>query len=140
MYLNRFATTCAPLDLTGTPEFESLLQHAPERGLSVPRNVRCVSRNVVANGLRFHLLEWGDPASPPLLLLHGGFLTCHSWDLVALPLSDRYRVIALDQRGHGDSEWPRDGRSSATDMVPDVVEILRQEGIERPLIAGHSMG
>ena len=64
---------------------------------------------VDANGMRFHYLEWGNPGNPPMLLLHGFAQTCHSWDFVALGFSDNYRVIVLDQRGHGDSDWASDG-------------------------------
>ena len=74
MYLNRFAPTVDALDMTASAEFESLRSSARDLGLSAPeRNqVRYVSRNVVVNGLRVHVLEWGDPGSPAVMLLHGG--------------------------------------------------------------------
>ncbi|MEX0683411.1 MAG: alpha/beta hydrolase [Dehalococcoidia bacterium] len=64
----------------------------------------------------------------------------HSWDLVSLHLSDRFHVYALDQRGHGDSEWSRDGDYSTDSMAEDAIAFLLHEEIEQPIIFGHSMG
>jgi pimeloyl-ACP methyl ester carboxylesterase len=139
-YFNAFAQDLEPLDLTRTEEFASLVASARDLGLRVPATVRYVSRNTVVNGLRFHFLEWGDPAAPALLLLHGGNQTAHSWDLVSLTLADRYHVIALDQRGHGDTEWPRDGAADRHAKADDAYRLLAVLGIERPVVAGHSMG
>ncbi|HEY7294456.1 MAG TPA: alpha/beta hydrolase [Dehalococcoidia bacterium] len=139
-YFNTFAQGLEPLDMTHTDEFGSLVASARDLGLRVPGGVRYASRNAVVNGLRLHCLEWGDPAAPPILLLHGGNQTAHSWDLVSLSLADRYHIIALDQRGHGDSEWPRDGQADRHARAGDAREILDVLGIERPLVCGHSMG
>src|SRR6185437_4163463 len=97
--LNEFALSTEAVDRTDSPEFSSLLQSAADLGLSVELPIQHRARNVVVNGLRFHVLEWGDPASPPLLLLHGGNQTGHSWDLVSLSLARRFHVVAFDQRG-----------------------------------------
>jgi pimeloyl-ACP methyl ester carboxylesterase len=140
MYLNTFARGSGALDMTGTEEFESLLQSARDLGLPAPHDVHYSSRNVVVNGLRFHLLEWGDPALPSILLLHGGHQTAHSWDLVSLALAHRYHVVAVDQRGHGDSEWPRDGEMMLADMAEDARQIIELLALERPVVMGHSMG
>jgi pimeloyl-ACP methyl ester carboxylesterase len=140
MYLNTIAPDTTPLDLTDTQEAESLLGIARELGVPVPDRFRWRSRNVVVSGLRFHLLEWGEPSRPPILMLHGGGESAHSWDLVALALSDRYHVIALDQRGHGDTEWPRDGNFSMHAMAEDIQQILTVLGLEQPTLVGHSMG
>jgi pimeloyl-ACP methyl ester carboxylesterase len=140
MYLNAFADTTSPVDLTATAEFRSLVTSAADLGVPHTPSVRYVSRNVVANGLRFHLLEWGEPGLPALVLLHGGNQSAHSWDLVSLHFADRFHIIAIDQRGHGDSEWPRDGVAGPREMAADAAAILRQLGVERPIVAGHSMG
>jgi pimeloyl-ACP methyl ester carboxylesterase len=60
------------------------------------------------NGVRFHYRDWGDPAAPPLLLLHGYTSHARSWDPIARVLADRFRVLALDQRGHGETEHAAD--------------------------------
>jgi pimeloyl-ACP methyl ester carboxylesterase len=140
MHLNEIAGGLEPLDLTRSTEFESLLQSAADLGISHSREVRYVSRQTVVGAHRFHFLEWGDPAAPPVLLLHGGNQTAHSWDLVSLHLADRYHIYALDQRGHGDSEWVRDQDYSPQTMATDALDFIEQQGIESPIIMGHSMG
>ena len=140
MYLNTFAPSLNPIDLTQTEEFESLLKSAADLGIPVKLPVRYQSRNLVLNGLRFHCIEWGEPTAPPIVLLHGGNQTAHSWDLVALHLADRFHLVALDQRGHGDSEWPRDGEASRQAMADDAFQLIEALGLKRPIICGHSMG
>ncbi len=140
MYLNEFAAGAEPLDMTQFDEFGSLLKSAADLGIPHSPDVRYVSRNTVINHLRFHFLEWGDPEAEPVLLLHGGNQSSHSWDLVSLHLADRYHVYALDQRGHGDSEWARDADYGPEAMATDALHLLAQEGLESPIIVGHSMG
>lgn len=140
MYLNTFAPTTASIDMTETDEFASLLASAADLGVPYAADVRCVSRNAVINHLRLHLLEWGEPDHPPLLLLHGGNQSAHSWDLVSLSLADRYHIFALDQRGHGDSEWARDAEYGPEPMAQDALALISQERIAAPIVVGHSMG
>lgn len=140
MQLNEMADGLEPLDLTKSPEFASLLQSATDLGIPHSPGVRYVSRQTVVGGHRFHFLEWGDPGAPPVLLLHGGNQTAHAWDLVSLHLSDRYHVYALDQRGHGDSEWVRDQDYSPQAMATDALAFIRQQGLDAPIVMGHSMG
>ena len=140
MYLNQFATELAPLDMTQSDEFASLVSSAHDLGIEVALPVRYVSRNQVVNGIRIHFLEWGDPASLPIVMAHGGNQSAHAWDLVSVVLAKRFHVIALDQRGHGDSEWPRDGEMSSFQMSDDLVALIRALGLDRPIIFGHSMG
>jgi pimeloyl-ACP methyl ester carboxylesterase len=140
MFLNEFADGLAPYDMSGTEEFASLLQSAADLGIPHDPTVQYRSRHTVLRGMRFHFTEWGDPEAPPVLLLHGGNQSCHSWDLVSLHLSDRYHVYALDQRGHGDTEWSRDVDYSMEAMVADVLAFLADQSVESPVIFGHSMG
>ena len=63
MHLNEFAGDAGPLDMTTFDEFGSLLQSASDLGIPHSAETRYVSRNVVVNHLRLHLLEWGDPAT-----------------------------------------------------------------------------
>jgi esterase len=140
MYLNEFAADLTPLDMTESPEFESLLDSAADLGVPHSRDVRYASRHTVVRSLRFHFSEWGEPGAPQILLLHGGNQSAHSWDLVSLHLSDRYQVFALDQRGHGDSEWARDQDSSIDAKVADALAFVEDQGLESPVIMGHSMG
>jgi esterase len=140
MFLNRFADTTEPLDLTETQEFRSLLTSAADLGIPHTHHVRYVSRNIVLRQLRLHFLEWGEPGAPPIVLLHGGHQSAHSWDLVSLHLAQRYHVLALDQRGHGDSEWARDVSYTNHEMSLDAEAFISATRLQRPLLMGHSMG
>ena len=97
-------------------------------------------RFVDAHGLRFHYLEWGEAESPPIVLLHGFAQTCHSWDFVALSLCDRFRVVALDQRGHGDSDWAPDGDYTPEAYQSDLHAIVQELGLREIVLIGLSMG
>jgi pimeloyl-ACP methyl ester carboxylesterase len=140
MYLNYFADTTEPLDMTRTEEFRSLLASAADLG--IPHSVATPyrSHNIVLRQLRFHFLEWGAADAPPIVLLHGGHQSAHSWDLVSLHLAQRYRVLALDQRGHGDSEWARDVAYTNHEMSLDAEAFIEAMGLQRPILMGHSMG
>lgn len=140
MFMNTFADTAEPLDMTRTDEFRSLLASAADLGIPHSPDIRYVSRNVVLRQLRFHFLEWGAPDAQPIVLLHGGHQSAHSWDLVSLHLAQQYRVLALDQRGHGDSEWPRDAAYSNHAMALDAAAFLDTLCLPRPVVVGHSMG
>jgi pimeloyl-ACP methyl ester carboxylesterase len=140
MYLNTFADSTAPLDMTGTDEFRSLLSSASDLGIPHAPDVPYASRNIVLRQMRFHFLEWGRPDAPPIVLLHGGHQSAHSWDLVSLSLARHYRVLALDQRGHGDSEWSRDVTYSNHEMSLDAEAFIAAMAVDRPILIGHSMG
>lgn len=140
MHLNSFADGLAPFDMTNTDEFRSLTQSAGDLGVSHGPDIRYQSHNTVLQHRRFHYLEWGNPGKPPIVLLHGGHQSAHSWDLVSLHLSDRFRLLALDQRGHGDSEWSRDGEYSMDAMASDAIDFIESQKLDKPLVFGHSMG
>ena len=140
MYLNNFAQTTQPLDMTETDEFRLLLASAADLGIPHAPGVPYWSRNIVLRQLRFHFLEWGARDAPPIVLLHGGHQSAHSWDLVSLHLARRYRVLALDQRGHGDTEWARDVTYSNHEMSLDAEAFIGALGLEPPILMGHSMG
>jgi pimeloyl-ACP methyl ester carboxylesterase len=140
MYLNNFAQTTQPLDMTESDEFRLLLASAADLGIPHAPGVPYWSRNIVLRQLRFHFLEWGARDAPPIVLLHGGHQSAHSWDLVSLHLARRYRVLALDQRGHGDTEWARDVTYSNHEMSLDAEAFIGALGLEQPILMGHSMG
>ena len=126
--------------MTTSPEFESLLTSAADLDIPHSRAVQYRSRHTVVRGLRFHFEEWGAPGAPPVLLLHGGNQSAHSWDLVSLHLADRFHVFALDQRGHGDSEWTRDQDYSIEAKAADAVAFIHDQELVAPVVVGHSMG
>ena len=89
--------------------------------------------------MRLHCVDWGETGLPPLLCLHG--YTSHSriWDRFALAARHKYRVIGMDQRGHGQSGWASDGYDRAS-FVTDLHGLVRELGMERVTLVGLSMG
>src|SRR5262245_11546228 len=136
MYLNQFSSDLAPLDMAASDEFKSLCQSAKDLGIDYSLPVKYRSRNTVVNGLRIHFLEWGDDSMPPIVMCHGGHQSAHSWDMVNLVLGKKFHVYALDQRGHGDSEHPRDAQMGSQVMSNDLVAFIQTMGIEKPIIFG----
>jgi len=96
--------------------------------------------NTSLSGLRFHFLDWGTAGAKPLLLLHGGAQTAHSWDEVAPDLARDHHVLAVDQRGHGDSDWAPAGGYRRADFVADIDAFLRDRGQPAATLIGLSMG
>jgi esterase len=99
---------------------------------------RVQDATVSLNGLRFHYRDWGDPSGPPLVLLHGFMGTARDWDTIARGLADRYRVLALDQRGHGESAWATDYHEQR--LVDDLASFVDQLGLTRFAAVGFSGG
>ncbi|WP_433431010.1 alpha/beta fold hydrolase [Nonomuraea sp. CA-141351] len=95
-------------------------------------------REAHVNGIKLVYREEGDPASPPLLLIHGRTANHNDWNGITQHFAARYRVLALDLRGHGASDYP--GSYAVTEMAEDVVALLDHLGIERATLIGHSLG
>jgi len=99
---------------------------------------RPIDRTARLRGLRFHWLDWGTAGAPPLLLLHGAAQTAHSFDEVAPALSRAHHVVALDQRGHGDTDWaPGYDREH---FVGDVGAVLDAHGWRQAALVAMSLG
>ena len=93
-----------------------------------------------ARGLRFHYVEWGETDAPAMVLLHGMSSMGRIWDPLARAFLDRYRLIALDQRGHGDTSWPGDPDYTTEDYVADFEALADALGLEPFVLIGLSMG
>lgn len=93
---------------------------------------------VESQGLRLHGVDWGNPQLPPLLLLHGLQDCARLWDLFALQVRDRYHVIALDSRGHGDSPWAE--TYHLDDYVGELEGVVEALGLDQLTLMGHSAG
>ena len=93
---------------------------------------------VTVDDLSFHYRDWGG-SGQPILLLHGLASTCHIWDLVAPILAQDHAVIALDQRGHGESAKPNYGYDFAS-VSKDVIAVIEQLFTTPPIVVGHSWG
>lgn len=96
--------------------------------------------HVRARALNFHYTEWGTATQPPLLCLHGATQTAHTWDDVAPDLAGTYRVLCLDQRGHGDSDWAPDGDYTRETQAADIGAITDAIGLSPFILMGMSMG
>ncbi len=96
-------------------------------------------RLAVTDGLTLHALEWSREGVP-MVLVHGFGNEAHLWDDFAPTVAGHYRVIALDLRGHGDSDWDPDGRYDYTNHVADLEAVTRELGFERMVLVGFSLG
>src|SRR5580704_6840725 len=95
------------------------------------------SRHLEINGLKFHYLDWGGDG-PPLVMLHGLTGHANTWDHTAAALSARYHVYALDQRGHGDTDWA--SRYGIPAMLGDLLGFLDALQLRVVTLMGLSMG
>ncbi|MCY3656518.1 MAG: alpha/beta hydrolase [Chloroflexota bacterium] len=116
---------------------------AAAAGLEPPAIVAPTDHWVELNGINFHYLDWGNEHLPHVVLLHGGSLTAHTWDMAALLLRDSYHLVALDQRGHGDTGWtPEDqlDEDNSDLMLEDTRQFIEHLGYDRLALVGMSMG
>ncbi len=127
--------------LTLTEQKETLHAAALSAGLDVAKEeIHWQDEFVQLNDLKLHYLDWGTQGKRPLLLLHGGMQTAHSWDLVAVALKREYHVVALDLRGHGDSEWSADGSYSHVASSRDTLGLAQHLGWDEFALMGLSLG
>jgi pimeloyl-ACP methyl ester carboxylesterase len=104
---------------------------------------RPTSHTWYSQRLRLHYLDWGAPpggGDGTMLLVHGVQDHCRSWDWFAAAFLDRYRVVAPDLRGHGDSEWARGSSYHQLDYVYDLAQLIDQARLAPVTIVAHSMG
>lgn len=97
-------------------------------------------RCVAVRGMRFHYLDWGDSGVRTMLLLHGIGDNAHIWDAFSRAAAPFFRVIALDQRGHGLSSHAVPPSYRCEDYVSDLADIIDILEIDKPVLMGHSMG
>lgn len=97
---------------------------------------------VELRGLRFHYRDWAPGAgdAPVLIALHGYSGHARTWDHFAKGMCDRYRVLALDQRGHGETDWAPKDAYGTLEMVEDLKAFVRAMGLKRFTLLGLSMG
>ena len=100
-------------------------------------NIR--ERSMTANGIRLRVLECGTTEKPPLLLLHGLYDRAECWQPVVTALSERFRLIMPDLRGHYRSEWPDNGYA-LRDYAADALGVLDALEITQADVLGHSLG
>jgi pimeloyl-ACP methyl ester carboxylesterase len=122
-------------------EFRAHLELSAETaGIALPEIVLPEERHVLLGRMRLHYLDWGTPGLPPVVFLHGGGLNAHTWDLVCAALRRERHCVALDQRGHGESEWSPHMDYSTESHVGDLEAFVGHLGLERLVLVGMSLG
>lgn len=99
-----------------------------------------IDRFAIVNGLRIHYLDWGTNGRQPLILLHGIARVAHTFDHLAPHFSKGYHVIAVDMRGHGDSDWDPQGAYLVEDYVKDIEGLVTQLNLRNIVLWGNSTG
>ncbi|MGZ9220545.1 MAG: alpha/beta fold hydrolase [Anaerolineales bacterium] len=92
---------------------------------------------VQVNGIRLHYLDWGGEGDV-ILFLAGMGCNAHIFDHLAPRFADKFHVIALTRRGHGESDHPETGYDVDT-LTEDIRQFMDALGIEKVILAGHSM-
>ncbi len=101
-----------------------------------PTEVRFTTRD----GLTIHADAWGDPGAPPVLLVHGGGQTRHSWGGTAETLAERgWYAVSYDQRGHGHSDRSAGGHYEVGHFAADLADVVRSFEAP-PVVVGASLG
>ncbi|MFN0147217.1 MAG: alpha/beta fold hydrolase [Dehalococcoidia bacterium] len=95
---------------------------------------------VEANGLRHHLVARGAPGAPVVMMVHGLTQQAHVFDPIAIRLSGRFHVYALDVRGRGESAFGPAGEYTMDNYVADLEAVRQALGLERFALVGTSMG
>ena len=103
-------------------------------------SVQPKDKTVNVNGINLHYLDWGNEGKPKILLLHGLRGHCHSWDDVSAEFCKDYHILALDQRGRGESDWAPGGDYSSQCFVADLEGFCEAVGFDKFTLIGHSMG
>jgi pimeloyl-ACP methyl ester carboxylesterase len=99
-----------------------------------------VDRYVTVNGLRIHYLDFGGDGKQPLIMLHGIGRVAHTFDHVASHFNQNYHVMAVDMRGHGDSDWDPKAAYLVEDYVKDIEGLAQQLRLRNIVIWGNSTG
>jgi pimeloyl-ACP methyl ester carboxylesterase len=90
---------------------------------------------------RLHYLEWNPGAARTIVLLHGNSANAWWWQPLAEAMREAdFRLLALDQRGHGDSEWVRPPAYGPLEYAHDLARFIAECAPPRPFVVGHSMG
>lgn len=98
------------------------------------------TRRIDARDIGIHVREWGDPAAPAMVLLHGLRGYSGTWRNLAAALSDRWRMVAFDARGRGESDWDADRNYYTDAYLADLETVVDTLGLDRFVLVGHSMG
>lgn len=98
------------------------------------------SHFVVRDAIRLHHLDWGNDARPTVVLVHGSRLHAHVWNDFCRRFRDRFHIVAVDQRGHGDSGWCDRRNYALEDFYQDLRAVVAERALPRFTLIGHSLG
>ena len=98
------------------------------------------SKTLRVNDLALHYLELGKADAPPIVCVHGYTGSADAFNALARHLQDRYRILALDVRGHGESAWSEAGAYRYEDQANDLAEFAKRLGLDKFVLIGTSMG
>lgn len=102
--------------------------------------VSAKSHSLVRDDVKLHHLDWGNEGQHPIVLVHGSRLHAHVWNDFSNRFKDRFHIVAVDQRGHGDSGWCARGRYDLEDFYHDLRAVIEARGLTRFTLIGHSLG
>jgi esterase len=110
--------------------------------MTASRNTVVVDELIEMHGLRFHFRDWPSKRlnAPSLVLLHGFTGHARYWDAFAEAMTDRYRVLALDQRGHGETGWAAADHYGIDDMINDLESFVQALGLQDFTLIGLLVG
>lgn len=113
-----------------------------EGSTAITTQIAATDHVITLNGLKFHYREWPSArtGAQDLVLLHGFTGHARSWDSFAQAMSRDYRVLALDQRGHGETQWAAPDQYGVDFMVSDLQAFVAALGLHRFALLGLSMG
>jgi pimeloyl-ACP methyl ester carboxylesterase len=120
-----------------------LRSQAPEaerKDIAMTNPLQPTRRQLTVNGLRLSYLDWGSAAAPPVICVHGYTSSAEAFNAPARHIGDRYHVLALDVRGHGESAWSADGAYQYADQAADLAAFVDRLELGRFLLIGTSMG
>ncbi len=100
-----------------------------------PRNER-----ITVGGLELHYLDWGNPAASPLVCVHGYTSSADAFNGFARRFRDRFHIVALHVRGHGESAWSPSGAYTYRDQAGDLAAFVDGLGLGEFTLLGTSMG
>lgn len=105
----------------------------------VPAVARSLGHTRLSNGITLHYASQGPSTGPAIVMLHGFTDSWFSFSRVLPLMPPDLRIVAPDQRGHGDSERPPGGYRLA-DLADDVLRFMDALQIPKAVIVGHCMG
>ena len=103
-------------------------------------SVSAQSHTIVRDDVKLHHLDWGNAGRHPIVLVHGSRLHAHVWNDFSERFKNRFHIVAVDQRGHGDSGWCSRSRYDLEDFYQDLCAVVEARKLTRFTLIGHSLG